>query len=285
MSPSFGAPPWADDLAVALGAGVRLTRTLSFIAITLICGASTAVVGPILFVGLKVPHVARAFVGPDPKWIIVTCLVLGPLLFVVADMVGRVIVPSELPVGLVTSFIGAPVLIWLTRRGRRPQHEHRHPAGASTTTRPWPARFRRVKVGSAVDVMVDVRAASVVVLLFAIAAAVSIWAMTLGSAGLGMKNADALDALESAGSFANVPLEKVGLFDVDIAVIVPIGFTTAELEQDTLLNSLDVVKDGRAVVIDPDSALGGAWAAASTLSIQVVLEDLAPQLAAAAERL
>lgn len=107
-----------DDMARALGARITTTRAASFVAITLLCGACTAAVGPILFVGLVVPHVARAFVGADQRWLIPTCLVMGPLLFVVADMVGRVIVPSELPVGLVTAFIGAPVLIWLVRRGK-----------------------------------------------------------------------------------------------------------------------------------------------------------------------
>ena len=107
-----------DDMARALGARIRLTRAASFASITLLCGACTAAVGPILFVGLVVPHVARAFVGADQRWLFPTCLVLGPLLFVVADMVGRVIVPSELPVGLVTAFVGAPVLIWLVRRGK-----------------------------------------------------------------------------------------------------------------------------------------------------------------------
>ncbi len=107
-----------DDMARALGARIRLTRAASFASITLLCGACTAAVGPILFVGLVVPHVARAFVGADQRWLFPTCLVLGPLLFVVADIIGRVIVPSELPVGLVTAFVGAPVLIWLVRRGK-----------------------------------------------------------------------------------------------------------------------------------------------------------------------
>lgn len=107
-----------DDMARALGARIATTRTASFVAITLLCGACTAAVGPISFVGLMVPHMARACVGADQRWVLPACLVMGPLLFVVADMIGRVIVPSELPVGLVTAFIGAPVLIWLVRRGR-----------------------------------------------------------------------------------------------------------------------------------------------------------------------
>lgn len=118
LARSLNALALGDDMARALGARIGRTRAASFVAITLLCGACTAAVGPILFVGLVVPHVARAFVGADQRWLFPTCLVLGPLLFVIADMVGRVIVPSELPVGLVTAFIGAPVLIWLVRRGK-----------------------------------------------------------------------------------------------------------------------------------------------------------------------
>jgi len=107
-----------DDLARTLGARIVATRALSFVAITLLCGAATAAVGPIAFVGLIVPHVARALVGPDERWTIPACLVLGPLLFVGSDIVGRVAVEGELPVGIVTAFVGAPVLIHLVRRGK-----------------------------------------------------------------------------------------------------------------------------------------------------------------------
>ncbi|MGD9695809.1 MAG: iron chelate uptake ABC transporter family permease subunit [Thermoleophilia bacterium] len=107
-----------DDLARSLGTRIGTTRMLSFIAITLLCGACTAAVGPILFVGLMVPHAARAFMGADQRWLLPTCLLVGPLLFLVSDMIGRVAVSSELPVGMVTSFLGAPLLIWLVRRDR-----------------------------------------------------------------------------------------------------------------------------------------------------------------------
>jgi len=118
LARSLNALALGDDVARTLGARIATTRALSFVAITLLCGAATAAVGPIAFVGLIVPHVARALVGPDQRWLMPTCLVLGPLLFVVADIAGRVVVEGELPVGVVTSFVGAPVLIHLVRRGK-----------------------------------------------------------------------------------------------------------------------------------------------------------------------
>ncbi|MEZ5212100.1 iron chelate uptake ABC transporter family permease subunit [Gordonia sp. (in: high G+C Gram-positive bacteria)] len=108
-----------DDLARALGANTLRTRLIGFLAVTLLCGAATAAAGPIAFVGLMIPHVARWIVGPEQRWILVYSLVLGPILLLVSDIIGRVVVrPDELQVGIVTSFVGAPVLIWLVRRSK-----------------------------------------------------------------------------------------------------------------------------------------------------------------------
>jgi iron complex transport system permease protein len=106
-----------DDLAGSLGASVTTTRVVSLLAITLLAGAATAVAGPIAFVGLMIPHLARWIVGPDQRWIIGYSLFLAPILLLVADIIGRVILwPAELQVGIVTAFLGAPVLIVLVRR-------------------------------------------------------------------------------------------------------------------------------------------------------------------------
>ena len=106
-----------DDLASALGANIRRTRVLVVVATTLLAGAATAAAGPIAFVGLMVPHVARWIVGPDQRWIFLFTVVLSPILLLTADIVGRVVMrPGELQVGIVTAFIGAPVLIALARR-------------------------------------------------------------------------------------------------------------------------------------------------------------------------
>ena len=106
-----------DDLAAALGASIVRTRVLVVVATTLLAGAATAAAGPIGFVGLMVPHVARWIVGPDQRWIFLFTVVLAPILLLTADIVGRVVMrPGELQVGIVTAFVGAPVLILLARR-------------------------------------------------------------------------------------------------------------------------------------------------------------------------
>ena len=106
-----------DDLAKSMGGNVARTQALSLVAVTLLAGAATAGAGPIGFVGLMVPHAVRRFTGPDWRWILAYACVLGPALLLAADIVGRVIIrPAELPAGIVTAFLGSPVLIWLIRK-------------------------------------------------------------------------------------------------------------------------------------------------------------------------
>jgi iron complex transport system permease protein len=83
------------------------------------CGAATAAAGPISFVGLTVPHVARAIVGPDQRWTMAYCAVLAPALVLLADVLGRVMArPGELQVAIVLAFVGVPIFIALVRRRR-----------------------------------------------------------------------------------------------------------------------------------------------------------------------
>ena len=106
-----------DDLARSLGANVVRTRVIVVVAVTLLAGGATAIAGPIAFVGLMVPHVARWIVGPDQRWILAYTVVFAPILLLVSDVVGRVLMrPGEIPVGIVTAFVGAPVLIAMIRR-------------------------------------------------------------------------------------------------------------------------------------------------------------------------
>lgn len=106
-----------DDLAASLGANITRTRSIVIVAVTLLAGAATAAAGPIGFIGLMVPHVARWIVGPDQRWILAFTLVLSPSLLLASDIIGRVVMrPGELQVGIVTAFVGAPVLILLARR-------------------------------------------------------------------------------------------------------------------------------------------------------------------------
>jgi iron complex transport system permease protein len=106
-----------EDLAKSMGGNVARTQALSLVAVTLLAGAATAGAGPIGFVGLMVPHAVRWFTGPDWRWILAYATLAAPALLLAADVVGRVIIPpAELPAGIVTAFVGAPVLIWLIRK-------------------------------------------------------------------------------------------------------------------------------------------------------------------------
>ncbi|AMW09622.1 iron ABC transporter permease [Streptomyces qaidamensis] len=111
-----------DDTAKALGADLNRTRALSMLAATVLCGAATAACGPIVFVGLMVPHVVRSFTGPDLRWILPYAAILSPVLLLGADVIGRIVArPSELQVGIVTAILGGPVFIFLVRRRRTAQ--------------------------------------------------------------------------------------------------------------------------------------------------------------------
>lgn len=106
-----------DDIARGLGQNVTAARALTALGVVLLCGAATAAAGPIAFVGLVIPHVVRAFTGPDYRWILPFSMVLAPVLLLAADILGRVILPpGEVQVGILTAVIGAPVFIWLVRR-------------------------------------------------------------------------------------------------------------------------------------------------------------------------
>jgi iron complex transport system permease protein len=106
-----------DQTSRALGVRVNRTRALAMLAVTVLCGAATAAVGPIWFVGLAVPHVARRLAGPDHRWLLAYSAVLAATLMLVADVLGRVLVrPGELQVGIVTAIVGAPIFIMLARR-------------------------------------------------------------------------------------------------------------------------------------------------------------------------
>ncbi|KQW02117.1 MULTISPECIES: iron chelate uptake ABC transporter family permease subunit [Streptomyces] len=111
-----------DDTAKALGANLNRTRALAMLSATVLCGAATAACGPIVFVGLMVPHIVRSFTGPDLRWILPYATILSPVLLLGSDVVGRLVArPAELQVGIVTAIIGGPVFIFLVRRRRTAQ--------------------------------------------------------------------------------------------------------------------------------------------------------------------
>lgn len=108
-----------EDAGRALGARPGRVRALGALAVMMLCGAATAAVGPIAFVGLAVPFAVRTMVGPDQRWVLPYSMLLAPVLLLGADIAGRVLgAPGELETGLVTAFLGAPVFVLLVRRGR-----------------------------------------------------------------------------------------------------------------------------------------------------------------------
>ncbi|WP_173080725.1 FecCD family ABC transporter permease [Phytohabitans rumicis] len=108
-----------DDVARGLGQSVTRTRAISMAAIVLLCGAATALAGPLVFVGLVAPHAARWITGPDYRWILPYSALLGAALLLAADVLGRIVAPpGEVEAGLVVAFLGAPLLVALVRRTR-----------------------------------------------------------------------------------------------------------------------------------------------------------------------
>jgi iron complex transport system permease protein len=106
-----------DELAAGLGARVRTARLVSSAGAVILCGAATAVAGPIGFVGLVVPHICRLLVGVDHRWLLPISAAGGAILLTVSDVIGRVIArPQEIEVGIVTALLGAPFFIALVRR-------------------------------------------------------------------------------------------------------------------------------------------------------------------------
>ncbi|MGI5287748.1 FecCD family ABC transporter permease [Nonomuraea polychroma] len=108
-----------EDMARGLGQQVTRTRTAAFAVVAVLAGAATAACGPIVFVGLVVPHVARFICGPDYRWILPYSMLLAPIVLLLADVLGRVVVtPDELQVGVVLGVLGAPAFVSIVRYGR-----------------------------------------------------------------------------------------------------------------------------------------------------------------------
>ncbi|MFI6347860.1 FecCD family ABC transporter permease [Streptomyces sp. NPDC050560] len=106
-----------EDVAKGLGQRVATVRIVGGLGATLLTGAGVAAAGPIAFVGLAVPHIARAVVGVDHRWVLALSALLGPTMLLVSDTVGRVVFPpSEIPAGVMTALIGVPFLVVLVRR-------------------------------------------------------------------------------------------------------------------------------------------------------------------------
>ena len=119
MGSSLNTFSLGEETAVSLGLRVGLVRLCAGIISIVLAASAVAIAGPIAFVGLAVPHIARGLVGSDYRWVIIMCLTAGPCLLLGADIVGRMVVsPLELQVGIVTALVGAPFLIFLVRSRR-----------------------------------------------------------------------------------------------------------------------------------------------------------------------
>lgn len=108
-----------EDTARGLGQRVGLTRVVAFCVVAVLAGAATAACGPIVFIGLVVPHLARAICGPDYRWTLPYSMLLAPIVLLLADVLGRVAgAPGEVQVGVVLGVLGAPIFVLIVRYGR-----------------------------------------------------------------------------------------------------------------------------------------------------------------------
>jgi iron complex transport system permease protein len=107
-----------EDVAKGLGQKTGLIKLAAAILVILLAGGSVAIAGPIGFIGIMVPHIARFFVGIDYRWVIPYCGIIGGILLLLADISARyVIMPQEVPVGVMTAIIGTPFFIFIARKG------------------------------------------------------------------------------------------------------------------------------------------------------------------------
>ncbi len=119
ISPALNALALGDEIAKGLGVRIGTIRLIGALAGVLLCGATTALAGPIGFVGLMVPHTMRLICGPNLRLIIPMSAMGGAILLTISDVLGRLIgSPSELESGIVTAFLGAPILIIIAMRAK-----------------------------------------------------------------------------------------------------------------------------------------------------------------------
>ncbi|MET9961988.1 iron ABC transporter permease [Streptomyces sp. NPDC006326] len=120
ISPALNTLALGDETAQSLGVPVARIRLTGTVAVVLLAGCAVAVAGPVAFIGLAAPHLVRPLLGGDHRWLVPGCLIAGPVLLLAADVLGRVAArPSEIEVGIVTAFLGAPLLAVLARKVAR----------------------------------------------------------------------------------------------------------------------------------------------------------------------
>lgn len=118
-TPALNALALGDDVATGLGVRTGLIRIIGSFAGVLLCGATTALAGPIGFVGLMIPHTMRLICGPNMRYIVPMSAIGGAILLTISDIIGRLIGnPGELEAGIITAFFGAPILIIIAMRAK-----------------------------------------------------------------------------------------------------------------------------------------------------------------------
>lgn len=106
-----------EDIAKGLGQRTFIVKIVAAIIVILLAGSAVAIAGPIGFIGIVIPHIARSFAGIDYRWLIPYCALLGAMLLLFADVTARyIIMPREVPVGVMTALIGVPFFIYIARR-------------------------------------------------------------------------------------------------------------------------------------------------------------------------
>ena len=106
-----------EELSVSLGLNLRKIQKVSIIISSLLAASAVSIAGIISFVGLIVPNLSKLLIGEDHRYAIPCSVILGAVFLLVSDTIARTVIsPAEIPVGIITSFIGAPVFIWLILR-------------------------------------------------------------------------------------------------------------------------------------------------------------------------
>ena len=119
LSPHINVLAIGDDVAKGLGQRTLLVKSITAVVIVILAGGSVAVAGPIVFIGVIIPHIVRFLVGVDYRWVIPYSAILGGLLLVGADIASRfIMMPKEVHVGVTTAILGVPFFIYIARQGR-----------------------------------------------------------------------------------------------------------------------------------------------------------------------
>jgi iron complex transport system permease protein len=118
-TPALNVLALGDDVATGLGVNIGVIRVICAVAGVILSGATTAIAGPIAFIGLMIPHTIRLIFGSNLNGIVPLSAIGGAALLIISDVIGRVIgSPGEVQVGIITAFIGAPILIMIARKAK-----------------------------------------------------------------------------------------------------------------------------------------------------------------------